>query len=86
MLSCAEFLEEFGDYLDEVTSPEVRARLEEHLHECKTCRVIVDSTRKTIRIVTDSDSFTLSADKIEPIVKDVMARIRERKIEKRSQR
>jgi predicted anti-sigma-YlaC factor YlaD len=85
MLSCAEFLEEFGDYLDEVTSPEVRARLEEHLHECKTCRVIVDSTRKTIRIVTDSDSFTLSADKIEPIVKDVMARIRERKIEKRSQ-
>jgi predicted anti-sigma-YlaC factor YlaD len=85
MLSCAEFLEEFGDYLDEVTSPQVRARLEEHLHECKTCRVIVDSTRKTIRIVTDSDSFTLSADKIEPIVKDVMARIRERKIEKRSQ-
>jgi predicted anti-sigma-YlaC factor YlaD len=85
MLSCAEFLEEFGDYLDEVTSPEVRARLEEHLHECKTCRVIVDSTRKTIRIVTDSDSFTLSADKVEPIVKDVMARIRERKIEKRSQ-
>jgi predicted anti-sigma-YlaC factor YlaD len=85
MLSCAEFLEEFGDYLDEVASPEVRARLEEHLHACKTCRVIVDSTRKTIRIVTDSDSFTLSADKVEPIVKDVMARIRDRKIEKRSQ-
>jgi predicted anti-sigma-YlaC factor YlaD len=85
MLSCAEFLEEFGDYLDEVASPEVRARLEEHLHECKTCRVIVDSTRKTIRIVTDSDSFTLNADQVEPIVKEVMARIRNRKIEKRSQ-
>jgi predicted anti-sigma-YlaC factor YlaD len=84
MLSCAEFLEEFGDYLDEVASPEVRARLEGHLHECKTCRVIVDSMRKTIRIVTDSDSFTLSADKVEPIVKDVMARIREKKIEKPS--
>ena len=85
MLSCAEFLEEFGDYLDEVASPEVRARLEEHLHECKTCRVIVDSTRKTIRIVTESDSFTLSADKVEPIVKDVMARIGDREIEERSQ-
>jgi predicted anti-sigma-YlaC factor YlaD len=85
MLSCAEFLEEFGDYLDEVASPEVRARLEEHLHECKTCRVIVDSTRKTIRIVTESDSFTLSCDQVEPIIKDVMARIRDRKIEKPSQ-
>jgi predicted anti-sigma-YlaC factor YlaD len=85
MLSCSEFLEEFGDYLDEVASPEVRARLEEHLHECKTCRVILDSTRKTIRIVTDGGSFTLSVDQVEPIVKEVMARIRNRRIEKRSQ-
>ena len=30
MLSCAEFLAEFGDYLEEAASPEVRARLEEH--------------------------------------------------------
>ena len=79
MLSCAEFLAEFGDYLEHAASPEVKAHLEEHLRECKSCRVIVDSTRKTIRIVTDSDSFTLSADKVEPIVKDVMNRIREKK-------
>jgi predicted anti-sigma-YlaC factor YlaD len=79
MLSCAEFLAEFGDYLDEAASPEVRAHLEEHLRECKTCQVIVDSTRKTIRFVTDSDSFTLSADQVEPIVRDVMDRIREKK-------
>ena len=25
MLSCSEFLAEFGDYLDEVASPDVRA-------------------------------------------------------------
>lgn len=79
MLSCAEFLAEFGDYLEQSASPEVRARLEEHLRECKTCQVIVDSTRKTIRIVTDSDSFTLPADDVEPIVKDVMNRIRQKK-------
>ena len=79
MLSCAEFLAEFGDYLEEVASPDVRARLEEHLHECKTCQVIVDSTRKTIRFVTDCDSFTLPAEQVEPIVNDVMNRIREKK-------
>ena len=79
MLTCAEFLAEFGDYVEDATSPEVRAKLEEHLHECKSCQVIVDSTRKTIRIVTDSASFTLPADKVESIVKDVMARIRTKK-------
>jgi len=79
MLTCAEFLAEFGDYLEEEASPEIRARLEQHLHECKTCQVIVDSTRKTIRFVTDCDSFTLAADQVEPIVKDVMKRIHEKK-------
>jgi hypothetical protein len=79
MLSCAEFLAEFGDYLEHAANPGVKAHLEEHLRECKTCQVIVDSTRKTIRIVTDSDSFTLPADKVEPIVNDVMNRIREKR-------
>jgi len=79
MLSCADFLAEFGDYLEDVADPDLRTRLEEHVRECKTCEVIVDSTRKTIRIITDSDSFTLSADKVEPIVRDVMARIRDKK-------
>jgi len=79
MLTCAEFLAEFGDYLEEEASPEIRARLEQHLHECKTCQVIVDSTRKTIRFVTDCDSFTLAADQVEPIVKDVMKRIHKKK-------
>jgi predicted anti-sigma-YlaC factor YlaD len=79
MLTCAEFLAEFGDYLEDAASSEVKAHLEEHLRECKTCQVIVDSTRKTIRIVTDSDSFTLPADKVEPIVRDVMDRIRQKK-------
>jgi predicted anti-sigma-YlaC factor YlaD len=79
MLSCAEFLTEFGDYLDDAAGPELRARLEAHLQECKVCQVIVDSSRKTIRIVTDSDSFTLPAEQVELIVSDVMARIREKK-------
>jgi hypothetical protein len=78
MLSCAEFLTEFGDYIDGVASPELRATLEHHLHECKTCRVIVDSTRKTIQIVTDSNSFILPAKDLETVVQQVMARVRAR--------
>ena len=79
MLSCAEFLSEFGDYLENIADAELRSRLEAHLQECKACQVIVDSTRKTIKFVTESESFTLPADKVEPIVNDVMTRIRQKK-------
>jgi len=76
MLSCAEFLAEFGDYLEDAAEPGLRARLEHHLHECKTCCVIVDSTRKTIQIVTDSDCFNLPDALGESIVSEVMGRVR----------
>jgi len=80
MLSCADFLAEFGDYIDDTAGSDVRAHLEEHLRECKTCQVIVDSTRKTIQIVTESGCFTLPADSVELLVSEVMARVRQRTI------
>lgn len=76
MFSCADFLSEFGDYLDGGASAELKECIEEHLRECHSCRVIIDSTTKTIRIVTESDTFTLPSDQIEPIVEGVMSRIR----------
>ena len=80
MLSCADFLAEFGDYIDDTAGSDLRAHLEEHLRECKTCQVIVDSTRKTIQIVTESGWFTLPADSVELLVSEVMARVRQRTI------
>ena len=77
MLSCADFLAEFGDYIDDSAGSNLRAHLEEHLRECKTCQVIVDSTRKTIQIVTESGCFTLPADSVELLVSEVMARVRQ---------
>ena len=78
MLTCKDFLNELSDYLDECVDAEVRASLEQHLRECKTCQVIVDSTQKTIKIVTDHETFTLSDENVEPIVSQVMARVRSR--------
>ena len=79
MFSCADFLAEFGDYLEGCAKPEIKSCIEEHLRECKTCQVIVDSTGKTIRIVTETDSFLLPADDVEPIVQNVMSRVRKLK-------
>ena len=78
MLSCSDFLAELGDYIDDAASVYLRTHLEEHLRECKTCQVIVDSTRKTIQIVTECGSFTLPSNAIEPLVSEVMARVRQR--------
>jgi hypothetical protein len=78
MLSCAEFLAEFGDYLENAAEPGLKARLEEHLHECKTCCVIVDSARKTVQIVTDSSCFSLPDPLGESIVTEVMGRVRQK--------
>lgn len=78
MLSCADFLAELGEYIDDGASVDLRVHLEEHLRECKSCQVIVDSTRKTIKILTESGSFTLPSAGIEPLVSEVMARIRQK--------
>ena len=79
MFSCADFLAEFGDYLEGCAKPEIKSCIEEHLRECRTCQVIVDSTSKTIRIVTETDSFLLPAEDVEPIVQNVMSRVRKLK-------
>lgn len=76
MLSCREFLNEFGAYLDGLATPELRRELEAHLLQCQTCQVIHDSTRKTLRLVTDSGSFELPEAPADSLVTKIMARIR----------
>lgn len=76
MISCADFMEEIGNYLDGELAGDVRARLEAHLAHCKTCTVICDSARKTIQVVTDSGSFELSDATFKPLADGIMERIR----------
>ena len=76
MITCEEFLAEFGDYLEDQALPEVRKELELHLSQCRACQVLYDSTRKTIRIVTDSSSFDLPRSVSDPIIGSVMEKLR----------
>ena len=76
MITCEEFFAEFGDYLENRVSVEVREELELHLSQCSACQVLYDSARKTVKIVTNSGSFELSPDVSEPIVDRVMALLR----------
>ncbi len=76
MITCDEFFAEFGDYLENRVSPEVRQELELHLSQCRACHVLYDSTRKTLKIVTESSSFDLPQDVSETIVDRIMAKLR----------
>ena len=76
MITCDEFFAEFGDYLENRVPPEVRQELELHLSQCRASHVLYDSTRKTVKIVTDSSSFELPKDVADSITDSVMAKIR----------
>ncbi|MGH9496912.1 MAG: anti-sigma factor family protein [Candidatus Sulfotelmatobacter sp.] len=76
MITCDEFFAEFADYLENQVSPEVRQELELHLSQCRACHVLYDSTRKTIKIVSESNSFELSQNVFDPIIDRVMAKLR----------
>ncbi len=53
MMTCEEFFAEFGDYLENRVSPELRIELEQHRRHCRECHVLYDSTFKAIKVVTD---------------------------------
>ena len=76
MISCHDFITELGNLLDDDVALEVRAQLETHLAHCNTCQVLYDSTRKTLRIITDSGSFEYPEPIAQPLINKIMERIR----------
>lgn len=76
MISCHDFITELGNLLDDEVALEVREHLLAHLAHCQTCQVLYDSTRKTLRIVTESGSFEYPEPIAEPLVSKIMDRIR----------
>lgn len=76
MISCQDFVTELGNLLDNELAADIRERLEAHLAHCSSCQVLYDSTRKTLRIVTDSGSFEYPEQIAEPVVTKIMDRIR----------
>ena len=58
-MNCRALLETLTEYLDDTAAAAVRADLEAHLAECKSCTVIVETSRRTLKIVTDVGSFDI---------------------------
>lgn len=61
-MNCRGVIRELSRYLDEELDPRARADLEQHLNNCQDCRLVVDTTRKTIQIFCNSEPVPLPAD------------------------
>jgi len=58
-VKCTEFLQELTDYLDGKISENLKIELDEHLHWCHECHVVMDTTKKTIEIYRDNELYEL---------------------------
>jgi anti-sigma factor RsiW len=58
-MNCKGLIAELTEYLDGAMEPSVRAELEQHLMKCQNCRVVVNTTRKTIEIFCNAEPAPL---------------------------
>ena len=61
-MNCKGLIREISDYLDGELSAETLTEIEIHLQRCKDCRLIVDTTRKTIEIYYNAQPLPLPND------------------------
>ena len=61
-MKCNEFLKELTDYLDGKINEQLRMELDEHLHWCHECHVVMNTTQKTVEIYGDNKIYDLPDD------------------------
>ena len=61
-MNCKGLIRELSDYLDGELTVETLTEIQVHLERCKDCRVIVDTTRKTIEIYYNTQPLPLPND------------------------
>jgi anti-sigma factor (TIGR02949 family) len=50
-LSCEELLGSLSLYIDDELAPELCQELEKHLEGCDNCRIVLNTTKRTIELV-----------------------------------
>lgn len=61
-MNCRSIVKELSSYLEEALDSTLKASIEKHLEHCEDCRVVVDTTKKTIQIYCNSEPAPLPED------------------------
>ena len=49
-MTCRRFVARLSDYLDDALDAAIRARFDRHVAECPRCRIVSETTRKTVAL------------------------------------
>lgn len=71
---CKDVIRKLSDYLDGELDPTLATDLARHLEDCKDCKIVVDTTRKTIEIYCNMEPA--------PLPDDIRERVRRAWLEK----
>ena len=74
-MNCRGVIAELTTYLDEAMDEVTAADLERHLDACKKCRLIVDTTKKTIEIYCNAEPVPLPPEVRERLHKALFERL-----------
>ena len=61
-MRCRQVVDKISEYLDGELDPELVREMERHMEHCDDCRLVVDTTRKTIEIFCRTDPAPLPDD------------------------
>ena len=59
MIPCNKIIQEISNYLDNELDAALREELEAHMGCCPDCRVIIDTTRRTIQVFRGCEPYPL---------------------------
>ena len=62
MLTCKDFLNELGDFMDDTIDVELREKLQKHVSECPNCWVVLDTSQRTIKVYKGLEAQTIPPD------------------------
>ena len=75
-MKCKDVINELSNYLDGELDAALVAEVERHMQHCEDCRLVVDTTRKTITLFCNSEPAALPADVHDRLHKALAHRLR----------
>jgi hypothetical protein len=77
--TCKDFLRELSDYLDSCLDAVTKKELDQHVQECPNCWVVMDTTRKTLKIYKGCEPQAVPAALEDKLMAAVAAKMAEKK-------
>ena len=66
-MKCEDLLTYLSDYIDQDLDEELVAAAQEHLATCQNCRVVLDTTQRTIILFRQQNKQTIPAERKRPL-------------------